>query len=79
LTERAGGLGYEGTAWMALVYRITRKREPRELTAQDKTRLAAYLGHLAKLGVRRGGATGPARGDPSAAQMANDEASHLGA
>jgi hypothetical protein len=79
LTERAGELGYEGTAWMALVCRITGKREPRELTAQDKTRLAAYLGHLAKLGVRRGGATSPARGDPSSAQAAIDEAGQIGA
>lgn len=52
LTERARELGYEGDAWMALVYRLTGKREPHELTGQDKTKLAVYLGHLTKLASR---------------------------
>jgi hypothetical protein len=76
LTERARELGYEGEAWMALVYRITGKREPRALTAQDKSRLAAYLGHLAKLGVRRGmGSTDADTSEPGAPHPdATDEA-----
>jgi hypothetical protein len=47
LTERARELGYEGDAWMALVYRLTKKRDPKLLTAEDKARLDAYLDHLA--------------------------------
>jgi hypothetical protein len=47
LTERARELGYEGDAWMALVYRLTGKRDPKLVTAQDKAKLGSYLEHLA--------------------------------
>jgi hypothetical protein len=79
LTERARELGYEGEAWMMLVYRLTGKRDPRQLTGEDKTKLAVYLGRLAKRAARGQPSARPGEAGASGEEQTGPSDSKIGA